>query len=104
MALCSEEKDKRRPKKKKNSLHTSPARFCKKLRNYILSLGGGKGRAEGRGDEKRREEVGGGRISECDWSCLTLPAESQRDRVMSGKGLPILFLDREIESSPDPRL
>ena len=53
---------------------------------------------------RRREEVGGGRISECDWSCLTLPAESQRDRAMSGKGLPILFLDREIESSPDPRL
>lgn len=49
-----------------------------------------------------RKEVGLVRISWCDWSCLTLPAESQRAREMSGMGLPILFLDRGIENPPHP--
>lgn len=49
-------------------------------------------------------EVGRVRISGCDWSCLNLQAELQKDREMSGIGLPILFLDRGIESSQNLRL
>ena len=38
----------------------------------------------------------GVRISGCEWSCHTIPAELQRGRQIGRKGLPILFLDRRI--------
>ena len=52
----------------KNSLHTSPPMFCKKTTQLHSEPWGGKGRAEGRGEEKRRSWRG-----EDIWVRLVMP-------------------------------
>lgn len=106
-------KKKTRKEERIKTLHTSLARFYKRNNNNFFfkkaaaitfrALGQGEreGKARGWGEGKKLKGV---RISGWDWSCLTLPAEPQRDREMRGMGLPILFLERGIEPRPDPQL